>query len=260
VSCFQRFLSDNWYIHADRFPGYPLRYAGAWSLLSQLSHFTDRVSLLDIPALVAAAKHDDGSLAGPCLIIFLRKDGRLPPVRVACVTDRDVPPEEARAYVKVKSPERRVGSDYAAADLGEIVTGLQKSDGGVVKTFVSPGWTLEHDLALYGLAKEVHAAVAIAKELKSKDGAFDDAQKTAAIAAAAVAFDQNLAGLTSSARAAAIYQPVFKREASKPEIAQVLADILQTGNFEPAAFRAMLPPYLVEAIDYVTGTGAAPAP
>lgn len=191
--------------------------------------------------------------------IFLRKDGRLPPVRVACLTDRDIPPEEARTYVKEKSPKRRIGSDFPAAELAGIVAALKKGDAGVVRTFVSPGWTLEHDLALHGIAKQLHAAISVARELKSNEGAFDEAQKDAAITAAEASYDQNLAGMGPAARAAAIYAPMFRKEASKPETAQVLADILLNGHFEAAAFRALLPAYLVEAIDYVTGVGALPA-
>ena len=188
--------------------------------------------------------------------IFQRKDGRLPPVRVACLTDRDIPPEAARVYVKAKSPTRDVGNDFSAQKIDGIVTALKKGDAGVVRTFVSPGWTLEHDLALGSAAKQVHVAVSIAKELKNNDGVFGEAEHAAALTAARIYYDQHLAALGAEERAARIYEPMFKKQASKPETAQVLADILLAANFDAAAFRALLPQYLVEAIDYVTGVDA----
>ena len=184
--------------------------------------------------------------------IFLRKDGRLPPVRVACLTDRDIPPEASRAYVKTKSPSRAVGKDFSAQDIDGIVTALKKGDAGVVRTFVSPSWTLEHDLAL-GAAEQVHLAVSIAKELKNSAGSFDEAERATVQTAAAAFYHQNLAALGAEERAVRIYEPMFKKQASKPETAQVLADILLAANFDSVAFRALLPQYLVEAIDYVTG-------
>jgi putative ATP-dependent endonuclease of OLD family len=188
--------------------------------------------------------------------IFLRKDGRLPPVRIACLTDRDIPPEAARAYVKAKSPTRDVGNDFSAQKIDGIVAALKKGDAGVVRTFVSPGWTLEHDLALGNAAKQVHIAVSIAKELKNHDGVFGEAEHAAAQTAAATYYDQHLAALGAEDRAARIYEPMFKKQASKPETAQVLADILIAANFDAVASRALLPQYLVEAIDYVTGADA----
>lgn len=188
--------------------------------------------------------------------IFLRKDGRVPPVRVACVADRDVPPEEARAYVIAKSPNRKVGHDFTGPDIAGLVAALQKGDGGAIRTFVSPSWTLEHDLALGGAAKQVHAAVAIACELKNHDGAFDDAAQAAVLAAANNEYDLQLAAAGAAERAARIYEPMFKKQASKPENAQVLADLLLAANYDSMTFRTLLPQYLVDAIDYVTGAEA----
>jgi putative ATP-dependent endonuclease of OLD family len=188
--------------------------------------------------------------------IFLRKDGRLPPVRVACIADRDVPPEEARFYVKVQSPNRKVGNDFTAPELADLVSALTRSDAGIIKTFVSPGWTLEHDLALGDAARHVHAAVSIAREMKNDEGAFGEAKLAAALAAAAIVFDQQFEGLGAGERAARIYEPMYKKQASKPETAQVLADILLNANIDAAAFRALLPIYLADAIDYVTGADA----
>lgn len=63
-------LADDWYVEGDKYSGYPLRYAAAWGLHRQLNDFPERASLLDLEPLIAAAKHDDGRLAGPSLILL----------------------------------------------------------------------------------------------------------------------------------------------------------------------------------------------
>lgn len=59
--------------------------------------------------------------------------------------------------------------------------------------------------------------------------------------------------LTATEIAVKIYQPVHDKEASKAEVAEQLAAILRKRNDTPEQMRDRLPPYLVRAIDYVTG-------
>lgn len=159
-----------------------------------------------------------------------------------------------------------MGNDLTGDEIAEIVKRLKKNDGGVVRTFVSPGWTLEHDLAVHGLAKQMHVAITIADLLKNKDGKFAEADREAAVTAAEADYAQNFAALGAAERAAKIYEPVFDKKVSKPETAQVLADILLESAIAPDALRVLLPGYLTEAIDYVTSADppapgpAAPAP
>jgi putative ATP-dependent endonuclease of OLD family len=61
------------------------------------------------------------------------------------------------------------------------------------------------------------------------------------------------AGLTATEIAVKIYQPVHDKEASKAEVAEQLAAILRKRTDTPEQMRDRLPPYLVRAIDYVTG-------
>ncbi len=188
--------------------------------------------------------------------IFQRQDGVLLPVRVACLADRDVPPEAARAYVKARSPNRLVGNEVSDVQITNNEKQLQRNDGGCIKTFISPGWTLEHDLALQGLARQMHIAIAIAIILKDHDEPFSDADRLAAVVKAGSDYDQRLGGLDPAARAAAIYQPVFEKKVSKPETAQVLADLLLEEKPAPEVLHALLPDYLKQAIDYATGAAA----
>ena len=62
-------------------------------------------------------------------------------------------------------------------------------------------------------------------------------------------------GATKEQIAAEIYRPLYKGEASKAETAQFLAEFLERSHFSPDRMRSLLPGYLVQAIDYVTGHG-----
>jgi putative ATP-dependent endonuclease of OLD family len=61
------------------------------------------------------------------------------------------------------------------------------------------------------------------------------------------------AGHSATEIAVKIYQPVHDKEASKAEVAEQLAAILRKRADTPEQMRDWLPPYLVRAIDYVTG-------
>jgi len=68
------------------------------------------------------------------------------------ISDRDIPPYEAADYLG----DRKKESDLIAE--GKVAphdASLRKYDGQQVKIFVSPQWTLEYDLALSGLAKDL---------------------------------------------------------------------------------------------------------
>lgn len=192
--------------------------------------------------------------------IFQRRNGPEMPLRVACIADRDIPPDEARDddYVTQGKNPMKFQSDFVAAGkLQEHLDRLKKDEGGVVRTFPSAQWTFEHDLALAGLDRELHVAIAIAKEMKNRDDALTDPERDLIVTAANAGYDKDLAAFPPAQRAAIIYKPLFKKQASKAETAQVLADLLVRDNPTPTSLRARLPADLVDAIDYVT---AAPQP
>ena len=190
--------------------------------------------------------------------VFQRTDDRDMPIRVACLADRDVPPADA-TYVPKRT--NRAGkelptfdNDFTPGKLKEIESKLKANDGGPVRTFVSPAWTLEHDLALCGLAEDVHVAIQLAREANRKpDGLtgadFDETETKAR------AEYKGWAG-TPEEIAAKVYEDLFRGRASKAEAAQFLAEILRRRVPKPRALRRMLPNYLTDAIDYLTGLGA----
>lgn len=207
--------------------------------------------------------------------IFQRKDNQEPPLRVACITDFDVPSSFA-TYVKARKRDDGVElddeGDEVDDDRPEVADEpklkarrerLCARDGGVVRTFVSPQWTLEHDLALSGLAREVHVAIEVARaskrKAKNKLASLTVNERNAAIEAANKSYNELARAKSDNAAAiaAAIYEPLYRKKASKVETAEVLADLLDRDNRTPSELRALLPKYLVDAIDFVTGAGAA---
>jgi len=147
-----------------------------------------------------------------------------------------------------------------------------KAFGQCVKTFVSDEWTLEYDLALgpkdetgqfhHGLAKDIFVAAWLA----DNDDALNAKTKTVADEAAAAI--KAFAAMRETAKpadgctveevvASTVYARFEKDGVSKPVAAQYLADRLRylrkVAQLEPEHLRAVLPEYLVEAIEYVTG-------
>lgn len=192
--------------------------------------------------------------------IFQRNDERKIPIRVACVADRDVPPAAARDYVPLPAtPEdgklaaKKFADEFSPQELAEIEAGLKERDGEPVVTFVSPSWTLEHDLALGGLRQLVHRAIRLARRAKNSGAPLT---KEVVVQVRTKA-DEELAAwiaenLSAAQIAAKIYHPLFLKWASKAETAQYLADELERSNLSPMELVARLPAYLVKAIEYVT--------
>lgn len=200
--------------------------------------------------------------------IFKRKNvehGRLIDVPVACVTDMDVMPDCAPEIIgKVKAGEVwpknrkwRVQKDYTADGLAGKRQEIEaKASGQNVKTFIADHWTLEYDLAYCGLAEDVWTAakLALADEKIHSGDATAEVVKTEA-ADDFLQFDLDTIGL--EALASQVYSLFTKgSKASKAITAQYLADVLEQkikdGLLTAEELKDDLPPYLVNAIAYVT--------
>jgi putative ATP-dependent endonuclease of OLD family len=178
--------------------------------------------------------------------IFQRKDGKLMPIKVACIADRDIPPDAAD-YV-----ERRKESEYAPDEIKKAIEKLKEQDGNPVQTFVSEKWTFEYDLAYYGLGVQMHIAIQLAKKARAK-GYLSEEEKQPIVAQAQAEFSEwQKQHLSPEEIAVKVYKPLYKHQASKAETAQFLADYLEKSP--PTDLRGLLPGYLVNAIDYATGT------
>lgn len=202
--------------------------------------------------------------------IYQRKnpaaDGVIP-VPVACVTDLDVMPDCAPEITgRVRSGETwpemnkrrwRAKKDYTPQELTAKREEIrEKASGQKVETFVADEWTLEYDLAHSGLAREVF----VAARLAANDGRIAAGKvKLYAVVRRALrdfdAFESNHPA--KDVLATHIYEPFINDSGlSKATAAQYLALILQSqhkrGRMSPESLRAILPPYIVAAIEHVT--------
>lgn len=178
--------------------------------------------------------------------ILQRKAGAAVAVPVALIPDRDIPPAQAKKLVG----ERLTENELSEADIAARLATLRRDVGDPVDAFIADSWTLEFDLALQpDLAESVHQAVQLAKTTTRNP------DRLAAIAAKAkgtyAAWKEE--GLSAIEIAVKIYQPVHDKEASKAQVAEQLAAILRNRSDTADEMRQRLPPYLVRAIDYVTG-------
>lgn len=187
-------------------------------------------------------------------------------IPVACIADMDVMPDCAPTMLGLLRPDgaapprRRwrqkadFTEDALAAKRADIIA---RANGQSVRTFVADRWTLEYDLAIHGLAREVW----IAASLSDEDDRLRRGQTTllAEVRTAGKSFRQ-IAILDPEERATTVYAK-FHQGASKPIGAQYLAMILERsaakGRFDATWLRERLPPYITSAIDYAAGAGGA---
>lgn len=198
--------------------------------------------------------------------IFQRRQGPEMSVRVACLGDRDIPPDQARPILRKtsKGNDRPTESDFTPESTAAHVEAKKaRSQGGPVRTFVSPVWTLEYDLAASGLELEIKTAVNMA--MGAGQGGYDfdqDAITYARQRASAEIAQWRASGKSDEEVWVSVYEPLYSKQASKTEVAQVLAIILRAEyQGKPDVLRSRLPDYLREAIDYVAppATNARPS-
>lgn len=204
-------------------------------------------------------------------------------IPVACITDMDVMPECAPLILgKIKEGEAippltgsrrrwRVKSDFAGTELDEKRAHIRdKANEQCVRTFVANEWTLEYDLAYFGLSKQMHIAIALGD---ADDKINEGKAKKSEVAAEANKAYEALAkkGMSKEELCSTIYEPlVVSNPVSKPTTAQYFAELLELTvkckKLTPERLRELLPLYVIEAIVHVTepfavpdGAGVAPA-
>jgi putative ATP-dependent endonuclease of OLD family len=189
-------------------------------------------------------------------------------IPIACVTDMDVMPNCGKSIIKKDLPTK---GELGKAGLTARRTALnEKTTGQTVKTFIANEWTLEYDLAYFGLAKDVYVAAKLAKKddaLAKLGKDLDEVTAKAEEQKAQTDFnslEQEASNNTSNGLAdGCAYKELLATKvyalftngtkASKTISAQYLAGALEDKKLTPDAWREVLPLYLVEAIDYVTG-------
>lgn len=185
-------------------------------------------------------------------------------VPVACMTDMDVMPDCAPAIlgltaadgsVPAKSNRRwRMKNDFEGYGLESLRASIAaRANGQCVRTFVADEWTLEYDLAHFGLAKEMW----VAGDLAIADERIHAGRVTVAdVLRTSIRSFRDLSGLDPESRSTSVYAK-FRGGASKAIAAQYLAALLDRaadrGRLPPATLRGLLPPYVRATIDYATG-------
>lgn len=210
--------------------------------------------------------------------IYQRKrpdDARTIDVPIACLADFDVMPDCAAAitgktaegapWPSKNGRKWRAKKDFSPEDLtsrrAEIAA---KASGQRVKTFTTEHWTLEYDLAYAGLSEEVWIAAHLAKAddriHKGKTSIWREVVTTRRAFGDLVA--KNLPTEELASHVYAVF--VTGDKASKAIAAQYLSQILEhkidRGILSATTLRGLLPPYLLQAIGYVTSNAEPDAP
>ena len=193
--------------------------------------------------------------------IFRRRNtaGGSIPIRVACLTDRDVLPDCACEILGLEGPRRIFESDLTDDTARENhIRQLCVDDGENVSTFVSDRWTLEYDLAYAGLGQLLNRAIQLAKK-ESAGNLPDDSDKDTIFKEADEFWTKwEKEAESQEYLACKVYEPLAKGNVSKAIVAQHLAALFESdGN---ASARDLIPEYIREAIEYVTGTDAPAEP
>ena len=132
----------------------------------------------------------------------------------------------------------------------------QENDSQTVRTFVADHWTLEYDLAFSGLSEYVYIAASLAKNDDSLNEERKDHEDVTANAKAGFAKLKSQANGNNEILCSHIYRMFQRGGTSKAVAAQYLAEVLsdefKKRRLNTNALQRMLPPYLREAIAYVT--------
>ena len=210
--------------------------------------------------------------------IFMRNepdiDGEIN-IPISCVTDMDVMPDCAPVILKKINPgdsvpllpeskrRWRVKSDFLGSALEDKRKQIiSRANEQKVKTFVANEWTLEYDLAFFGLKKEVQ----VASFLSEADDKLNSGKlKPYNVIKNALRELQSFSTTTATKEeiCTKIYEPfASSNPISKPTAAQYLAEILEMkirdGKLSSDHLRAILPPYVVDAIAHVTEAFTSP--
>jgi putative ATP-dependent endonuclease of OLD family len=183
------------------------------------------------------------------------------------------------AWPKEADRKWRAKSDFTDTELIEKQNEKKaKASEQSVQTFVSNEWTLEYDLALgpktgdkfsCGMAEDVFIAACLAE--KDDDINAGKTTVSAVEKLAKIAFSSHKNNPSSAdgytpeeVLASHIYAMFTRKKVSKAVTAQYLAQRLfckyENKTITASSLRQMLPTYIAEAIDYVTGVSSISLP
>ncbi|MGX1640569.1 ATP-dependent nuclease [Sphingobacterium sp. NPDC055431] len=199
--------------------------------------------------------------------IFRRKDGVSMGIKVACITDRDIPPAEAASYCyEIKrrktgtleteyllSSSRKTEADYTHTEIEELIQKKkEKYSGGDVKVFIGTTWTLEFEIAKSILKHLLHRAIQIALKTCNMEKDLDfDGYRLVAKDAETQLNSWISQGKTATQIALEIYVPLERKQVSKAVVAQIFARLLKIERIKASDIVADTSlKYLVDAIKH----------
>ncbi len=186
--------------------------------------------------------------------IFQRKNGDDIGIRVACITDLDIPPDEAKELVG----NRRTKRDFSDEQITQLrQQKVNRAVGGPVQVYVSPQWTLEFALCSHhlGIALLFYQAVKMAELSKNRlEGITNDEMLQIKREVVSQYHAWRIQKLTSLQISTNIYDSFINHRASKPEASQFFVKILEEKiiNVKPDKIAHLFPEYIILAIKYVT--------
>ncbi len=195
--------------------------------------------------------------------IFLRKDGKDMNIKIACIIDRDIRPDVAAEINPKWKTEKNFGDspEERIKNIQQKVSGKkQKYNEGLVKSFLSPCWTLEFDLALSCLRRELLLAVKFAICSNNCESELDKEKITKSIESTDKSFENWEAEKIDDMKIALnIVTPIFNNSVSKAVVAQYFSDNIRLRTkIDKEKLKKeieedqILKDYLVGAIKYVT--------
>ncbi len=193
--------------------------------------------------------------------IFQRNDDSKLDVKVACVTDRDVMPNcapkicinenytlDPATWPKKENRNWRAEADFTEEEATSHIDKIaQKANGQNVLTFIADHWTLEYDLAFTGLVYDEMKKALIKALVEVSYAAKNWENKIKTIT-------ENIDRLeTIQEKASYFYSFFAKNTTSKADFAQQFSfELEESYSGHSSELEQALPPYLVNAIKYVT--------
>lgn len=179
--------------------------------------------------------------------IFKRSDDTKMGIPVACITDRDVEPDVAPRILK-QNPENPKRRWHTESDLAKDISLQNKLkqreeniNDGDVRAFISDNWTLEYDLVLSGWTNDTFKE-ALIEALFQATGIQQETQTK---------WREDFNNAKDSERRSVLFYKHVKNH--KAEFANYLADKLENTFDKEVPYREIIPSYLVNAVEYVTG-------
>jgi len=199
--------------------------------------------------------------------IFQRNDGQQIGIKVSCISDRDIPPKEAKDYTyKIKrkktgliedeyllSDNRKTEDEYTPQQIDEIEKKKRlKYDGGDVKLFIGSTWTLEYEIAKSSIKEYFYLSVLLAIEFELNNDIADKKVFDQTKQKCTDDFEKWAAEKKSDAEIAVeIYAPLERELVSKAVTAQIFSRVIRKNKVsKETILKDPNLTYLVDAIKH----------